>query len=189
MKCYCGAANLNMDKAVKLLKTFETTAEATYKNAKKSTAKPPYKRPEDRDRDTKFKQLKDLLKDGTISLEVYINKILDVHKFEPKKKYVEELVDTDESDATSVDEDTDDEESEEEEYESHHTDGEEDDEEIVTNEILSVANALEEEVVQDEEVVVAVVVDDGKVACDICGKRYKVNGLNTHKAVHKKNNI
>ena len=36
---------------------------------------------------------------------------------------------------------------------------------------------------------VAVVVDDGKVACDICGKRYKVNGLNTHKAVHKKNNI
>ncbi len=26
-----------------------TTAEATYKNAKKSTSKPPYKRPEDRD--------------------------------------------------------------------------------------------------------------------------------------------
>ena len=54
---------------------------------------------------------------------------------------------------------------------------------------MSVANAIEEEVVQDEEVVVAVVVDDGKVACDICGKRYKVNGLNTHKAVHKNNNI
>ena len=54
---------------------------------------------------------------------------------------------------------------------------------------MSVANAIEEEVVQEEEVVVAVVVDDGKVACDICGKRYKVNGLNTHKAVHKKNNI
>jgi len=41
---------------------------------------------------------------------------------------------------------------------------------------LSVANAIEEEVVQEEEVVVAVVVDDDKVACDICGKRYKVNG-------------
>ncbi len=51
---------------------------------------------------------------------------------------------------------------------------------------MSVANALEEEVVQDEKVIVAVVVDYGKVACDICGKRYKVNGLNTHKAVHKK---
>ncbi len=48
---------------------------------------------------------------------------------------------------------------------------------------MSVANALEEEVVQEEEVVVAGVVDDGKVAC---GKKYKVNGLNTHKAVHKK---
>jgi len=48
---------------------------------------------------------------------------------------------------------------------------------------LSVANAIEEEVV-----VAVVVVDDGKVACDICGKTYKVNGLNTHKAVHKKNN-
>ena len=47
---------------------------------------------------------------------------------------------------------------------------------------MSVANAIEEEVVQDEEVIVAVVVDYGKVACDICGKRYKVNGLNTHKA-------
>ncbi len=34
-----------------------------------------------------------------------------MNKFEPKKKYVEELVDTDESDAKSVDEDTDDEES------------------------------------------------------------------------------
>jgi hypothetical protein len=45
---------------------------------------------------------------------------------------------------------------------------------------LSVANAIE------EEVVVAVVVDDGKVTCDICGKRNKDNGLNTHKAVHKK---
>jgi len=43
---------------------------------------------------------------------------------------------------------------------------------------LSVANAIEEEGV----------VDDGKVACDLCRKRYKVNGLNTHKAVHKKNN-
>jgi len=38
---------------------------------------------------------------------------------------------------------------------------------------LSVANAIEEEV------------NDGKVACDIWEKRYKVKGLNTHKAVHK----
>jgi len=91
------------------------------------------------------------------------------------KCHVVELVDTDESDATSGDEESE----EEEEYEQH-TDGEEDDEEIVPNEILRVANAIE------EKVVVAVVVDDRKVACDICGKKYKVKGLNTHKAVHKK---
>jgi hypothetical protein len=32
-----------------------------------------------------------------------------------------------------------------------------------------------------------VVVDDGKVACDVLGKRYKESALKTHKAVHKKN--
>ncbi len=46
---------------------------------------------------------------------------------------------------------------------------------------MSVANAIEEEVAQEEEVVVAVV----EVSCDIYGKRYKVKGLNNHKAVHK----
>ncbi len=61
----------------------------------------------------------------------------------------EELVD--ESDATSVDEDTDDEESEGED--ERHTDGEEDDEKVVTDEIMRVANAIEEEV---EVVAVAV---------------------------------
>jgi hypothetical protein len=74
-----------------------------------------------------------------------------LNKFEPKKKYVEELVDTDESDAKSVDEDTDDEESEGED--ERHTDGEEDDEKVVTDEIMRVANAIEEEV---EVVAVAV---------------------------------
>jgi tRNA(Ile2) C34 agmatinyltransferase TiaS len=54
---------------------------------------------------------------------------------------------------------------------------------------MRVANALtEEEVeVEQDEVLAVVVVDDGKVACDVCGKRYKASGLNTHKAVHKKN--
>ncbi len=34
---------------------------------------------------------------------------LGIFKFEPKKKHIEELVDTNESDATSIDEDTDEE--------------------------------------------------------------------------------
>ena len=58
---------------------------------------------------------------------MYINKILEIHKFEPNKKHLEELVGTDESDATSVDEDTDDKEDEEVgivEEDEHHTEGE-----------------------------------------------------------------
>jgi hypothetical protein len=44
-----------------------------------------------------------------------------IYQFEPKKKYVKELVDTDESDATSVNEES-------EKENEHHTEGEEDDE-------------------------------------------------------------
>jgi hypothetical protein len=51
------------------------------------------------------------------------------------------------------------------------------------------ANAITEEVrVEKDEIVAVVVVDDGKVSCDVCGKRYKASGLKTHKAAHKKNN-
>jgi len=112
------------------------------------------------------------LNEDIITLEVHITKILNIHKFEPKKKYIEELEDTD---ATSIDEDTD-----EEEDDEHHTEDEEDDEEesaIKNDEILRV-----EEIIQ-EEVAVAVV-NDGKVACDVCGLRFTSRGLNRHKFVH-----
>ena len=62
----------------------------------KSTAKPPYKKPENQVRDAQLKQIKQLLNAGSITLEVYINSIIDLYKFEPRKKYVEDLVDTDE---------------------------------------------------------------------------------------------
>jgi hypothetical protein len=51
---------------------------------------------------------------------------------------------------------------------------------------MRVANAItekESEVEQDK----VVVVDDGKVACDVCRKRYEARGSKTHKAVYKKN--
>jgi len=44
-----------MEKAFKLLKTFETTAEVTYKMQKNLLLSLHIKKPEDRDRDTKFK--------------------------------------------------------------------------------------------------------------------------------------
>ena len=121
-----------------------------------------------------MKQLRDFLNEGIITLEVYITKILNIYKFEPKKKYIEELEDTGESDATSIAEDTD------EEDDEHHTEDEEDDA-IKNDEILRV-----EEILQEEVVAVAVV-NDNKVACDVCGIRFTSRGLNRHKYVHNKN--
>ena len=57
---------------------------------------------------------------------------------------------------------------------SLHTYGEEDDEKFITYEIMRVTNAIEEAVeVEQNEVVGVVVFDDGKVACDICRKRFQ----------------
>ena len=46
---------------------------------------------------------------------------------------------------------------------------------------MRVANAITEEEVEvkQDEVLAEVVVDDGKVSCDVCGKRYKVSDLKT----------
>jgi hypothetical protein len=66
-----------------------------------------------------FKQLKDLLNDGSINLKVYIDRIVDLYRFEPKKKYTEELEDTDDSDS-------------EIEYDSDESVASEEDEEIDT---------------------------------------------------------
>ena len=53
-------------------------------------------------RDANFRQARRFHREGMISLADYYKQILDIFKFEPKKKYVEELEDTDESDATSI---------------------------------------------------------------------------------------
>ena len=160
MKLFCGAANPNVDKAVRLLQQYETTSSDKYNNAKKSTAKPPYKRPDQQKRDANFKQLKYLLNDGSITLKAYIDRIVDLYRFEPKKKYVEELEDTDDSDS-------------EIEYESDESVASEEDEEIDTE--ATTSRPLIDEVA-----------DDGKIPCDQCGKRFTKRGMNIHKAVHKK---
>ncbi|CAF1154614.1 unnamed protein product [Brachionus calyciflorus] len=77
MKLFCGAANPNIDKAHSKTSLYEA---------------------EHHKRNSNLKQLKDLLNDGSITLKVYLDRIIDIHKFEPKKKYVTELADTDESD-------------------------------------------------------------------------------------------
>ncbi|CAF1097749.1 unnamed protein product [Brachionus calyciflorus] len=63
MKLYCGAANPNIDKAVRLLQQHESASSDKYKNAKKKTAKAPYKSPDQQKKDAYFKQQKKLLND------------------------------------------------------------------------------------------------------------------------------
>ena len=46
MRLFCGVAKPNIDKAVKLLQQYETTATDKYKNATKRYAKKPYATPE-----------------------------------------------------------------------------------------------------------------------------------------------
>ena len=110
MKKFCGAADPNIDKAVSLLKQYETTAKDKYNNAKKETARAPAQALDVATRDTNFCQARRFHREGIISLVDYFKQINNLYKFEPKKKYVEELEDTDESDATSIsdasDEDT-----------------------------------------------------------------------------------
>jgi len=188
MKLFCGAANPNVDKAVRLLQQYETTSSDKYKNAKKSTAKPPYKRPDQQKRDANFKQLKDLLNDGSINLKVYIDRIVDLYRFEPKKKYTEELEDTDDSDS-EIEDDSDESVASEED--------EEIDTEATTSRPLIHTEATTSRPLIHTEATTSrpflrigtqsdEVADDGKIPCDQCGKRYTKRGMNIHKAVHKK---
>jgi hypothetical protein len=143
-----------------------------------------------------FKQLKDLLKDGTISLEVNIDKILDIHKFEPKKKYVELLLDTDVSDSEDDEDDDSGDETDEDDF---------DDEPFFNESIDEISNAVEKSLVVSEtetnetltETVAAAVVTfdpSTHAKCDykdpngvICGKICKKRGLNTHESSHARN--
>jgi hypothetical protein len=88
-----------------------------YMNAKKATAKAPPQRGDDAIRDANFRQARRFHRDGMISFADYYKQILDIFKFEPKKKYVEELADTGESDVTSISDISDEGQDVEDEYE------------------------------------------------------------------------
>ena len=94
-------------------------------NAKKASAKAPPQRGDDAIRDANFRQARRFHRDGMISLADYYKQILDIFKFEPKNKYVEELEDTGESDATSIsdisDENNEDDECDEDEEQAFET--------------------------------------------------------------------
>ena len=54
-------------------------------NSKKRNAKPPYKKPHIKERDIKLKKLKDLIKDGSITLNAYISKISSIYSLSQKE--------------------------------------------------------------------------------------------------------
>ena len=107
MKLFCGAADPKIDKAVGLLQQYEVTAKDKYENAKKENAKAPAQKPEVALREANFRQARRFHRDGKLSFSDYYATILDLHKFEPRKKYVEQLEDTDASDATSISDNSD----------------------------------------------------------------------------------
>ena len=178
MKLFCGAVNPNIDEAVRLLQQFDAKSSDKYRNAKKSTARPPYKAPDQQKRDANFKQLKVLLIDGSISLKVYIDRIVDLYKFEPKKKYVEDLEDTDDSDATEDEDD----ESEEDPIPIASSDEEMDTASQASTSQFITCRPLP---LIGTQATTSSEVNDGKIACDECGKRYTKRGMNIHKAVQK----
>jgi hypothetical protein len=54
--------------------------------------------------------MKQLLTDRLVTLQAYYTRVVNLYNFEPRKKYIQELVDTDKSDATTDEYDTDDDE-------------------------------------------------------------------------------
>jgi hypothetical protein len=98
-------SNPNIDKAVRLLQEYEATASDKYTNVKKATAKASYEEPEIQRREPNFKLVKSLLQTGGFELKVYLDQVVELHTFQPKKKYVEDLDDTDISDETEDDSD------------------------------------------------------------------------------------
>ena len=104
MKLFRGASDPKIDKATKLLQQYETTAKDKYNNAKKENAKAPAQKADVALREANFRQIRRLYRDGKVSYKDYFESILEIQKFEPKKKYIEDLEDTSESDTTSISE-------------------------------------------------------------------------------------
>ena len=111
MKLFCGACEPHIDKAADLLRQRESTASDKYKNAKKQNAHAHPQKKDVAQRETTFRTKRKLFREEKLSFKDYYEDILDLFKFVPKDKHVEELEDTDsdESDAeTSDDSDNDD---------------------------------------------------------------------------------
>ena len=128
------------------------------------------KKTEIQKRDANFKQLKALLIDSSITLNVYLDRIVKLFEFLPRKKYVEELENTDDSDAESDEDDDSDEEDIEEIKEAPIV--------LMDQPTTSQSRPLIRIGGNFDDAFKTAVEDaNGKIACNICGKRYKPRGF------------
>ena len=197
MKLFCGAADPKIDKAIGLLQQYETTVKHKYMNSKKSTAKAPPQRGDDAIRDANFRQARRFHRDGMISFADYYKQILDIFKFEPKKKYVEELADTGESDVTSISDISDEDQDVEDEYEDTTVNEASNEDRTGPYNLQAINNVLpstSSTVISETQVsahssstsIASTVsnnpnADQNEVICDLCSKIYKKRGLKKHR--------
>ena len=153
------SADPNIDKASNLLRQYESTARDKYVNAKKANARAPPQTIEDRRRNDKYIDNRDLYKAGKLSFKDYYDCVLNIHEFAPKKKYVEELQDTDVSDATSISDDSD----------------------------CENASAISSITTEVETLLTSVSITQDQVVCEFCKEIYKKRGLARHQLYCKKN--
>ncbi len=165
MKVFCGASDPYIDKAVGLLQSYEASASDKYLNAKKCTARAMSQEPDIIRREETFKTLRNLLRNRRLDLEAYKAEVLNLHKFEPKRKYLEELEDTDESD------DPDD----EEDHSDDETAG------SLAAYVDSLGDVFADVGLADARSNVDDAVDDAaRIPCRFCAKLFKPRGMNRY---------
>ena len=159
MNNFCGAADPSIDKAVKLLQQYDVVSYNKFKNAQKETAQQPRSENSVKERNIKFRLTRKLHREGKLSTEVYAQEILEIYKFVPKKKYVEDLADTEESDDTEIEDSSDDDENDNE---------------------SDICGALPE---------ASVSLPVSRVQCSHCTKFFMPNGLERHQHYCLKNSL
>ena len=103
LKKFMSSAKPQISKAVAFLKSEDNEASLKYFKALKPDSKKIPQNSKDLERDVKFRTTRRLFEEKKITLKIYVQEVINIHRFEPRKKYLETLTDT----ATSDDDDND----------------------------------------------------------------------------------
>ena len=98
MNLYCGAANPNIIKATDLLNQYDSMSVNKYINAKKITVRLQPQCRQIVERNLAFRLARKDKRDGIITTEIYLSKMLDIYKFISPDKKKENLESSDEED-------------------------------------------------------------------------------------------